>query len=231
MGTFAGKTIMARDYAREARRYWQNYDLTKAIAKAGAESHFQLGSWNDNPNGFRDCGVDQISIPPSQIGTDEEFKLRTESKDPAVWKPVLTYSVERAWQLYNTPWQRDGQPAIRRWQPWVAYTSGWAMFPYAWVWHHEEDENGDLHGIGPWVPTGRYLFKAIAGQMNNLIVNEKLWTPEKALLYAGKYAAHFGVNDGSKPLLSGGIVIWQYPPKPTSTPSGDGIYPVKNNGV
>src|SRR5207245_595460 len=127
-----------------------------------------------------------------------ESALRTDSLDPAVWTPVFQHSVKLANDYYSAPWERDGHKDIRRWQAWAAYTSGWATFPYAWVWHHDADGNG----IGPWVKTGRYIFQAIAGQMNNLIVNEKLWTPEVALTYASKYASRFGITDGSTPYIA-----------------------------
>lgn len=238
MMPYAGKTLMARNLAREARRHWRNYELTKALATPIAESHLSVGAWHDNLGvggkvSSRDCGLYQINIPASQIGTPYEAALRTESNDPTIYTPVVTYNVYRALDLYNSPWTRDGSPDIRRWQPWVAYTTGWATFPFAWVWHRDADGND----VGPWVPTGRYIFKAIAGQMNNLVVNEKEWTPEKALEYAGKYAAHFAISDGSVPVLAvdglgNRVVSWKFAPKPIDPPApGESIYPTPNNGV
>jgi len=85
-------------------------------------------------------------------------------------------------------------------------------------------------GVGPWVPTGRYLFKAIAGQMNNMIVNERAWTQKQGLFYAKRYADHFGIKDGSVPVAredyyGNEIVGWQFPPKPTDPPADGGPYP------
>ena len=235
---YAGKQVMARDHAQKARAYWVNYELTKAVATAIAESHLYLGAWHDNLDDqgavtSRDCGVYQFNIPADKIGTDAELALRSESLDPAVYEPVWAHSVALAKDYYDSPWERHGKRDIRRWQAWAAYTSGWATFPYAWVWHHDADGNP----VGPWVATGRYVHKAIAGQMNNLVVNEQLWAPEKALAYAEKYAAHFGVVDGSVPVLvtdkAGNVIVsWKYAAKPGAAPAdGAGPYPAPNDGV
>jgi hypothetical protein len=162
-----------------------------------------------------------------------EFALRTESLDPAVYMPVLRNSVKKMYAYYNSPWERNGKLEKRRWQAWMAYTSGWATFPYAWVWHRDIDHNP----VGPWLRTGRYIFYAIVGQMNNLVVNEKLWSPEMALTYAKKYAAHFEIKDGSdvylgKDARGNMIVKWRFAPSPTAPPEdGSGPYPQPNNGV
>lgn len=234
---YAGKTIIARDLAREARKYWRNYELTKAVAVALGESKGSVGAWHDNLDSqgvetSRDCGVYQINIPARLIGTDAESALRTDSLDPAVWTPVFENNVERASEMYNAAWVRDGKQDIRRWQAWVAYTSGWATFPYAWVWHHDADGNP----VGPWVATGRYIHKAIAGQMNNLVINEKEWTAEVALSYGKKYAAHFGIADGSELAITKDkagqeLLIWHYPAAPSAPPASGDLYPQPNNGV
>ena len=181
---YAGKTVMTRDNARRLKALtpWRNYTLTEGLAVALGESSNSLGAWHDNDDS-RDCGLYQINIPERLVGTATEFRLRTESKDPLVYDPVWENNIHAALSLQEE----------RGWQPWVAYP--WAVFPYAWVWHHE-----DGVGVGPWVPTGRYLFKAIAGQMNNMIVNERAWTQKQGLFYAKRYADHFGIKDGSVPV-------------------------------
>jgi hypothetical protein len=234
---YEGKQIMARDLAHEARKYWRNYELTKAVATAVAESHLFLGAFHDNLDAegavlSRDCGVYEFNIPAADIGTPVEFQYRTLATDPADYMPVLVHSVETAHEYYLSPWQRDGHKDFRRWQAWAAYTSGWATFPHSWVWHHDADGNG----VGPWVKTGRYIYAAIAGQMNNMSINEKLWTPEQALVYAVKYAAHFGITD-AQPVLTtdkngNRIVSWIYPHAPLTPPAdGSGPYPAPNDGT
>lgn len=293
---YTGKVMMPRDVAHEARKGdrdwgWINFELTKAVAVANAESHCYLGAFHDNiaaplaaaledvgedgkesplkaslyerygPPSVdreaddltkdaadrmhltadaggtvlsRDCGIYEFNIPASQIGSDTEFALRTESREPTEYMPVFKNSVAKAWDYYMTGWMRNGQHDIRRWQAWAAYTSGWATFPGSWVWHHDADGKG----IGPWVPTGRYIFNAIAGQMNNMVVNEKLWTPETALAFGNKYAIHFGIviGDGklglAKDSLGNMIVRWTFPPAPKLPPiDGSGSYPIPNNGT
>jgi hypothetical protein len=293
---YAGKAMMPRDVAREARQSdgkdwgWLNYELTKAVAVSNAESHCYLGAYHDNiatplaaalervsedgqdsplkaslyerygPPSVdrdaddlsksaadrmhltadaggqvlsRDCGIYQFNIPANEIGSDAEFALRTESRVPSEYMPVFQTSVRKAWDYYNTSWRRGGKPDIRRWQAWAAYTSGWATYPRSWVWHH--DENGN--GVGPWVQTGRYIFNAIAGQMNNLIVNEKLWSPETAMQFGNKYATHFGItlSDGKlglgKDSLGNMILRWTFPDAPKLPPIGAADYPVPNDGT
>lgn len=233
----AGKQVMARDHAKKARVYWQNYELTKAIATALAESNLFLGAYHDNLDSdgnvlSRDCGIYEFNIPARDIGSDREFSLRTESHDPMEYEPVWDTSVALAKEYYDSRWNRDGKIDIRRWQAWAGYTSGWATFPYAWIWHQVDGEP-----VGPWVPVGRYIFRAIAGQMNNLIVNEKIWTPENGLFYAKRYAEHFGIQDGSFPLivtdrLGNKIISWAYTDTPLKRPAdGIGPRPVPNDGV
>jgi hypothetical protein len=87
-------------------------DIVMAVSVALAESQGYAGSYNDNvgPDGIissRDCGLWQINIPTSLIGTAEETRLRTD----------LGYNAARAFLL----WQARG------WQPWAAYNSGVAF--------------------------------------------------------------------------------------------------------
>ena len=234
---YAGKQVAARDIAREARNYWQNYELTKAVATCLAESKGSVGAYNDNDNETRDCGAYQINIPGSKVGTATEFNLRTESFEVDTWLEVFQNNVGTAFDMYSRAWVRDGHQDIRRWQAWYAYTTGWAMFPQVWVWRHAKDENDELVPVGPWVPTGRYIHKAIAGQMNNLVVNEKIWTADVALSYGLRYAKHFGIDDGSvlhieKDKFGRDLLVWKYPKSPTSPPAdGVGPRPVKNDGA
>jgi hypothetical protein len=231
---YAGKTLMPREIAAAARPYWQNFDLTKAIATALGESSGSVGAWHDNPGPnpedptivSRDCGLFQDNIAERFVGTPVEFALRTESKDPAVYRPVVENNTERAFELYTSPWFRDGHKDIRRWGPWVAYTTGWATFPEAWVWHQDAG-----NPVGPWVPTGRYIHRAIAGQMNYHVVIKGDWTAQKALDYARFYALHFHVK-GATYSIKSGIVAATYDKAPTADPAdGVGPRPVPNNGV
>jgi len=230
----AGKTLMPREIAEALRPYWQNFELTKGIATALGESSGSVGAWHDNtgPNPedptvtSRDCGLMQDNIAARLIGTAVEASLRTESKDPAVYEPVVWNNVQHAFELYASPWTRDGHKDIRRWQPWVAYTTGWATFGEAWVWHQE---GGDP--VGPWTPTGRYIHRAIAGQMNYHLVIKKDWTQTKALDYARFYQQHFHVK-GVTYSIKNGIVAATYAKAPASAPAdGVGPRPVENNGV
>lgn len=212
---------MTRDNARRLKlgSPWRNYELTVALAVALGESKNSLGAWHDNAGDLsalsRDCGLYQINIPARMVGTPAESRLRTDSKDPAVYEPVWDNNIDAAVAL----WERRG------WQPWYAYK--WAVFPHSWVWHRT-----DGVPTGPWVPTGRYLFKAIAGQMNNKIINEKDWTSEQGYAYAKSYAHHFGIADGSRPkfvpeyLTGKQIISWEYPSAPSAPPAdGSGPYP------
>jgi hypothetical protein len=234
---YSGKTLMPRDIAKACRdiqltgmQPWRNFELTKAIATALGESSGSLGAWHDNyTNGVltsRDCGLFQDNIPARMIGTDYEDSLRTDSFDPDVYEKVEVRNIKFAYDLYNSDWQRNGKSDIRRWQPWVAYDSGWATFPEWWVWHQQ-----DGNPVGPWIPTGRYIHKAISGQMNNMIVNEKLWRPEDALHYMQNYISYFKITSGEPYINNQGIIAWHIPAKPTAPPEdGVGPRPKANDG-
>src|SRR3982751_130996 len=201
------------------------------VATTLGESAGYIGAWHDNEDDSgnvtsRDCGGMQVNIAARFIGTSVESALRTESLDPVEYMKVLEHNIDAGFDLYSQPWKRDGKDDIRRWQPWVAYTTGWATFPHAWVWHQE-----DGNPVGPWMPTGRYIYRAIAGQMNRHILITKDWTPNRALRYAEEYADFFGIKDAT-PMLSSGVVSFKFNPKPASPPSdGVGPRPVVNNGV
>jgi hypothetical protein len=232
---YAGKTIMPRDIGYSAYRLtdWRNFELTKAIGTALGESKGSLGAWHDNLDAAnnvvsRDCGLFQINIPASQIGTGQEMALRSESLDPAIYETVRDYNTTRALELYNHPWTRNGQPDIRRWEPWVAYTSGWVPFPEWWVWHQDANDKP----IGPWVETGRYIHRAIVGQMNLHVVILKDWTVDQGLFYGQRYIDHFGIKGGKIGNKNGAVAWVTTPPQPASPPSdGVGPRPVENDGV
>jgi len=224
---YAGKTLMPREYAAAAAKYHSGVGLVKDVAKAGAESHWNLGAWHDNYDlagvlKSRDCGVDEINIPARQVGTQAEADLRTDSFDPAVWKRVLANSVEAAHKLFISPWTRDGKPTIRMWHPWVAVTSGWAWFREWWVWSKAEQA---------WVATGRYVQQAIAGVANYLLVIKHSVTRSQALSLARKWADVFKITQGTLGIRDG-IVAWiSIPPKPSSPPAdGVGPRPIPNDG-
>lgn len=272
----AGKTLIPREIAHQAKAYWSNYELTKAVATALGESAGSLGAYHDNlaelstcdkgdvvlnPELYihmtvldpatgkvrletgeteihppesevvisRDCGLYQINIPAAKVGTDAEWELRTESLDPLEYEPVLANNLARARALYDSPWTRDGKADIRRWQPWVAYTKGWATFTEFWIWH----QSADGTPTGPWTRTGRYIQKAISGQMNFHLLILKDWTSEQALYYGNRYAKHFGVE--AQLVLSKtepSIVGFDTPAIPTNPPAdGTGPRPQENDGM
>jgi len=233
---YAGKTLLPREIAEEGRNYWKNYELTKAVAVALGESGGSLGAWHDNYKSdgvtlsSRDCGLYQINIPAGDVGTQVEKDLRSESLDPYEYIPVKQANAYRAWEMYNRNWIRDGKQDIRRWQAWVAYTTGWALFPEFWVWRH-------VNGVpeGPWVATGRFIQRAICAQMNYHLVITKDWNENQALYYGKRYADHFKVKSNlfiKRPKNSAAVVAFEIPDKPEFPPSdGIGPRPVPNNGV
>jgi len=233
---YAGKTILPREIAEEAYNYWRNYELTKAVAVALGESGGSLGAWHDNYKAdgvtlsSRDCGLYQINIPADDVGTQVEKDLRSESLDPYEYIPVKQANAYRAWGMYNRAWMRDGKQDIRRWQAWVAYTTGWATFPEFWVWKH-------VDGVpeGPWVPTGRFIHRAICAQMNFHLIILKDWDESQALFYGKRYANHFDVSGKlyiKRPKTGPAVVAFEIPDKPVNPPTnGVGPRPVPNDGV
>lgn len=224
---WVGKTLMAREIAALVDAHW-NDGILKATAVALAESRGSLGAYHDNlsPTGeimSRDCGLFQINISASKVGTDEEAGLRTESLDPEVYKVVAAESTRRAYKLYANPWIRDGQKDIRKWQPWVAYTLGWAMFPEWWVWARPD--------LDHWAPTGRYLQLAIRGVANYKLLTLKLPAAD-CLLWAQGMANKYQVP-GTLSYDPKKFIWWSSIPKKPLLPPSDGIgpRPVPNNGV
>lgn len=222
----AGKKLLPREIAQLGRSHWKDWELVKMVATAMGESAGYVGAWHDNEYSTgilsRDCGLMQINIRAEKIATPAEEMLRTESLDHVAYWSTAQANVAAAYHLYEQPWPYHD---IRRWQPWVAYTTGWATFPSFWVWHQE---NGKP--IGPWLPTGRYLHQAIAGVANFHVMIRKDMTLEAALAYAVKAAAHFGVDADLH--ARRGYVAFQVPRKPDAPPQdGVGPRPVPNDGV
>lgn len=228
----AGKMLLPREIADELKPYWSNYELTKGIATCLGESAGYIGAWHDNIDDVdnvvsRDCGLMQINIPANKIGSTFEFSLRIESLVPEFYELVVKNNVEAAHALYDQPWTRDGKTDIRRWQPWVAYNSGWATFPEWWVWHQTDGEP-----TGPWMKAPRYIQRAIVGQMNRKVKITGEWTVQKAYQVAVGYAEHFGVEPGLLYVTDSGTVAFHAPPMPTDPPvDGVGPRPVPNDGL
>ena len=158
----------------------------------------------------------QININASEIGTAAEEALMTSSRDPNVWLPIVNANIAAGRRLYES----------RKWEPWFAYTFGWATFPAWWTWHQE---NGKA--IGPWMKTGRYLQRALVGVANFHHLTAQDMTLAQAVKLADSLAAHFKVQGKVGPVKN--EVYWtQVPPKP-SVPPADGLgpRPVPNNGL
>lgn len=226
---YAGITLMGRQHVALVAPHWPN-EKVKATATAMAESALSIGAWHDNEvEGHivsRDCGLYQINIPDEQVGTQVEFGLRTDSKDEAEAMDVARANVEAAWRKWNEEWLRNGEHDYRRWQPWVAYTSGWAMFPQAWIWKKTEGES-----TGPWVATGRYLHRAIRAVANWHYVIRQDMKATEATQEAKRLAKFFGITDTSFFWDDKTFVTAKYPPAPTAPPAdGVGPRPVKNDG-
>jgi hypothetical protein len=214
---FAGKQLMARDIAVLAAPHWPNQKI-KAVSVALAESAGYVGATHENDNGTIDLGLYQINETQEEAATSD---LTTN----------VQANIDAAYKLFEQPWIRNGEHDIRKWQPWVSYTSGWATFPDAWIWH--QDLNGNP--IGPWIKTGRYVHKAIAGVANAHLLVWKDMSLDQALKFAQAQATIFGVTDGSVPIryVHNGVAIvsWKYAPAPLKTPTGTGPRPVPNNGA
>jgi hypothetical protein len=224
---------MPRELAAEAAVHWRGDELVKAVATMLGESLGFVGAWHDNLEAdgktvtSRDCGVMQISIPAHDIGTSIERALRTASEspevnlDPKVYLPILHYNLVRGRALYDQPW--SGKAGIRLWQPWNAYTDGWATFPGWWVWAQPS--------LDHWAPTGRYIHRAIVGVANyHLLIAEDM-NQDQARTYAQAAAKRFGVL-GVLGSLPRGVYWCSIPPCPTVPPTDKvGPRPVPNEGV
>ncbi len=225
----AGKHLSPRNIAVAGAPHWHGRELVKMVATVGSESLGYIGAWHDNVDNAgkttsRDCGLMQISIPFRQVGTGTEWSLRTESKEEAEWQKVLKLNVLTGYKLYEQPWTLGD---IRRWQPWHGYTSGWATFPEWWIWHQDADHNP----TGPWMPTGRYLMRAISGVANYHLLVKKDMTEKQAIDWAILEAAHWGIQGMIG--IRGGYIGWSaFPTKPVKPPKdGIGPRPVQNEGI
>ena len=234
-GEFLGKQLMAREFCIYVEPHWPNQRV-KAVATGMGESHLRVGAYNDNydHNGVkvsRDCGVFEDNINDNLIGTDIERKLRTESLFKEDWEPVVKYNVRWFYGLWATKNViRDGKLDYRRWNPSVAYTSGWVTNPMLYAWHHDIQGNP----VGPWVVTGRYLHMAIRGVANydHIIMNRTDAT--QALAWANYQASEWGIPETwCKWAYSKEKGVYFVPgPKPTQPPTAhkNWGYPVRNDG-
>lgn len=223
---FGGKQLMPRDICSLVVPHFPNSKV-KAVAVALAESAGWTGATHlnydsDGNLSSKDCGLFQINIPASEIGSSLETELLTN----------VEFNVQKAYELYEQEWIRAGKLDVRRWEPWVSYTSGWATFPFSWIWA----QNAQGEGTGPWEKTGRYIFKSIAGVANWHLVTKKDMSLAEALAFAQEQAKAFGITDGSEPIEyatknQGTIISWKYAKAPTAAPPGNhGPRPEPNNG-
>lgn len=226
---YAGKQLMPREIAQLGWPHWSGHEIVKMVATTLGESSGSIGAWHDNLDSnlvliSRDCGLMQINVNVHQIDEGVAATLMTDSKESKVYDPIVKNNVLHGYKLYEEPGSNNG---LRRWQPWVAYTTGWATFPEWWVWHQDADHNP----IGPWIATGRYIQKAIVGVANFRLVIAKTLNEEQALALAVKEANHFGVK-GTLGIRKG-IVGWTtVPARPKVAPAdGIGTRPVPNSGA
>jgi len=161
---------------------------TRTARVAGADRAF---SWDDARKILsRDIGLGQINIRAKDIGTKREMDLR-----------VPANNIRAIKALFDT---RETLVKRRRFNPWYAYTKGWATFPEWFVF--STAEQAEATGVARhWKPTGRYIHKAVVGVANF-------------------YAEEFGIQPGQ--LLS----LPAEPEKPKKRPFGDGPRPKENKG-
>lgn len=211
-----GQELLPREICRLIASHWPNSKI-KAVATILAESAGFVGAYHLNDNGTKDVGLMQIDIMPDAFGTTREKELLT---DPVV-------NVDAGYALYEQPWERDKKTGIRQWQPWAAYTSGIATFPKAWVWH----QNATGFPVGPWVHTGRYLHRAIAGVANwHHIIHRDLSLAE-AQRWMEKQAEIWKL-DITGTYVTKGVLAWHFPLAPPLPPSdGIGPRPIPNDGI
>lgn len=226
----AGKQLLPRELAQLGRPHWHDLELVKMVATTLAESLGFVGAYHDNgdPPASRDCGLMQINVPARLIGSDAELELRTEATTANDIARVARANVLAGYHLYEQPWVRQPQDGadIRRWQPWVAYTTGWATFPSSWVWHQVEGKP-----VGPWLPTGRYLHQAIVGVANFHLVLAKDKELPVALAMARAAAEHFHL-DAEMYATARQRVTFRVGAKPPGPPAdGLGPRPEPNNGI
>jgi hypothetical protein len=143
MGELKGERIAPRYLAQHCwDQGWRDKELVTMVAVILSESQGYTEAVNDNVDKVtgaiksRDCGLSQINIPASKIGTQEEKDLYE-----------IDYNLYRAWQLYKT----------RGFQPWYGYTLGYATSPKWWTYSEKYKE---------WRRTGRYIHRAVKGVAN-----------------------------------------------------------------
>ncbi len=117
MGELRGTQIQARDIASEcyAAGWTDALNLVTMVAVILSESQGYDRAVNDNLDEAgnvksRDCGIAQINIPASKVGTAEEERLYD-------WH----YNIARARMLYETATNNTG--GIRGFQPWAAFNA------------------------------------------------------------------------------------------------------------
>jgi hypothetical protein len=224
MGTLAGDHLQPRDLTELVDAEWPQNRI-KTVATILSESQGYVGAFNFNYDDqgnvvSMDCGLMQVSVPQSQVGLPRTEQLLSD--------PV--YNIAQGRLLYDQPMIRNGKQDKRRYQPWVGYRSGLATFPEFWVWHQ-------VQGVptGPWVPTGRYVQRAIAGVANWHQIIRKDKSKDEALAFAAAEAETFGVK--VQPTLvhqkSTGLdlVTFVAPKAPSGAPAdGVGPRPIPNDG-
>lgn len=208
----------------------------RTVIEARREQTRLLGAatLQDTPTS-RDCGLGEINILGKYIGTSVEASLRTESNDPTIYLPVAQHNLDCWADLYTEPWVfPDGKHEPRQWQASVAYRSGWALWPDAWV--------ASRVTPGTWVQSGRFLPKAIRATANWWIL-ERGMDPYDALALAERLASTYKIPTSTTywldvdpvfpvtdPVSKHKLVFWHYPPKPTEPPPADAPYPTWNDG-
>lgn len=147
---FEGKILQPSEIAELLHQLgWRDFDLVEMTAVILAESQGYVRAYNDNVDArgrvkSRDVGLAQINIPARYIGTKREA---------ALYDPLTNLKAARA--LFQT---RVTLTKRRRFDPWYAFTLGWATFPEWWVFTKKEPRH--------WAPTGRYIHQAIVGVAN-----------------------------------------------------------------
>jgi hypothetical protein len=107
---------------------WQDKNLEIAVATCLGESNGFVGAYNDNKDDAgkvlsRDCGLFEINIPASQIGSDYEIRLRN---DPL----FNVQEAHRLWVKWGGGHNNFADDTVA-WNHWVAFKSGVATDPNA----------------------------------------------------------------------------------------------------
>ena len=151
-GVLEGPTLQAWKVSEICEQAgWHGDNLEASVATFLSESNGSVGAYNDNLDASgnvtsRDCGIPQINIPASQIGSDYETKLRTD--------PVFAIKEARKkWLAWGG--DKGTQAGFKQgWNHWVGYSSGVAMDPAAagyYIWRALRgiaNHRGDVRGLG-----------------------------------------------------------------------------------